>query len=64
MDEKETCVHCGGDGVCNKVKDNASCSDCIEASGLDMAYYKCYVPCAVCKGKGIVNKKGEPYTLI
>jgi hypothetical protein len=52
MDGKEKCDHCDGSGMCNKgIHNNASCSDCCEASGLDMGYYKGQAPCAVCKGK-------------
>jgi RecJ-like exonuclease len=58
MDGKENCAHCGGSGVCNKINKDASCSDCVETAGLDMAYYKGHVPCAVCKGKGTVGENG------
>jgi RecJ-like exonuclease len=58
MDGKENCTHCGGSGVCNNINEDASCSDCVEAAGIDMAYYKGHVPCAVCKGTGTVVESG------
>ena len=57
-DNEENCIHCDGSGVC-KVKGETSCPDCVEAAGLDMAYYKGVVPCAVCGGKGTVDNNSE-----
>jgi hypothetical protein len=52
MTGKEKCDHCDGSGICKKgIDHNVSCPECIEASGLDMAYYKGQVQCAVCKNR-------------
>ncbi len=43
-DGKEYCAHCGGSGVCNKINEDASCSDCVEAAGNDNRFLKTCIP--------------------